>query len=295
MKKLILIFALFICELNVNAQTNVYHPFPYSNAQWRVNGSYWNCYPTCDIYQYTTGTDTSISTHTYTKIYQSGIYQLSFWDSVYRGALRNDTLNKRVYFVDKDSTNERLLYDFSLSVGDTVFDFMPGYAVGNYGVISSIDSVLVGTNYHKEFILGGWRSFIEGVGSDLGLLESHYYTAESVYQLICFSNNSDVYPNTSASCPLITQLELNVPTLTNDQLLIDIYPNPFNSFTTITFSEEQRNTSIKITDILGQEISTMNFTGKQLLMDKGIIKEGIYFVQTTDEQKRTCNRKIIIQ
>ena len=47
--------------------------------------------------------------------------------------------------------------------------------------------------------------------------------------------------------------------------------------------------------MLGQEIKTINFTGKQLTIDKGEMKAGIYFVQTTDEKKNVTNKKIIIQ
>ena len=74
-----------------------------------------------------------------------------------------------------------------------------------------------------------------------------------------------------------------------------LYPNPFSVNATITFSEEQKNTSIKIINLLGEEVGTINFTGRQLVIDKAEMKAGIYFVQTTDEQKNICIRKIIIQ
>ncbi len=82
---------------------------------------------------------------------------------------------------------------------------------------------------------------------------------------------------------------------TSDQFKISIYPNPFTSQTTISFSEQQINTTIKITDILGQVITTIHFTGRQLVIDKAEMKAGIYFVQTTDEKKNVTNKKIIIQ
>lgn len=293
MKKHILIITLFISVFNLNGQTNVYHPFPYSNAQWRVNGSYWDCNPLCDLYQYTTGADTLISNHMYTQIIQSGKYQLTYWDSIYRGALRNDTLNKKVYFVDRDSTNEWLLYDFSLNIGDTVFGAMPGLSPG-YVVINGMDSVLVGGNYHKEFLLGG-ESIIEGVGSTEGLLELYTNQFESGYQLVCFSNNFDNFPSSSTSCPLILQTGINVSNPTNQQLQINIFPNPFKNFTNIIFSEEQRSASIKITNIMGQEIKTMNSTGKQCVIEKGEMSNGVYFVQIIDSDKNVTNKKITIQ
>lgn len=74
-----------------------------------------------------------------------------------------------------------------------------------------------------------------------------------------------------------------------------IAPNPFASQTIITYSEEQRNTTIKITDIIGKELKTINFTGRQLVIDKGEMKAGIYFLQTIDQEAHICNMKIIIQ
>ncbi|MEI6488395.1 MAG: T9SS type A sorting domain-containing protein [Bacteroidota bacterium] len=93
-------------------------------------------------------------------------------------------------------------------------------------------------------------------------------------------------------------LPTNITTGMN-QLSVDneitIYPNPFTSQTSINFAEQQTNTTIKITNILGQVIKTINFTGKQLKIYKAEMTAGIYFVQTTDEQKHICNKKIIIQ
>ncbi len=74
-----------------------------------------------------------------------------------------------------------------------------------------------------------------------------------------------------------------------------IYPNPFKTQTTILFSKETKNASIKIVDILGKKINEINFTGKQLILEKGAMNEGIYFLQIMEENKNIVNRKIIMQ
>ena len=78
------------------------------------------------------------------------------------------------------------------------------------------------------------------------------------------------------------------------QLAVTISPNPFTSQTTIRFSEEQKNTIIKIMDVLGKEIKTINFNGNQFIIEKENMVQGIYFIriQTGNE---TINRKIIVQ
>ena len=75
---------------------------------------------------------------------------------------------------------------------------------------------------------------------------------------------------------------------------IQIYPNPATDEFTVS-STYGNIKEIKIIDLLGKEIRTINFTGRQLVINKAEMKAGIYFVQTTDEKKHICNRKIIIQ
>jgi hypothetical protein len=81
----------------------------------------------------------------------------------------------------------------------------------------------------------------------------------------------------------------------NNLIEYNIFPNPFSLQTTITFSKEQRNTTVRIINILGQVLTTIQFTGIQLLIDKAEMQAGIYYVQTIDKEKNVLNRKIIIE
>ena len=81
----------------------------------------------------------------------------------------------------------------------------------------------------------------------------------------------------------------------SNEKFLTISPNPFTSLTTIYFSTEQTNTTIKITDILGKEIKALNFTGKLCTLEKGTMQAGIYFVQITDANKNVVNRKVVVQ
>jgi len=95
-----------------------------------------------------------------------------------------------------------------------------------------------------------------------------------------------------SACVQIISVGIN-ETANNNQVVIS--PNPFTEQTTITFNEGQKNTTIKIIDVLGKEIKVINFTGKEFTLEKGEMKSGIYFVQITDERKNIDNRKIIVQ
>ncbi|MCE3278621.1 MAG: hypothetical protein K0S44_812 [Bacteroidetes bacterium] len=64
-----------------------------------------------------------------------------------------------------------------------------------------------------------------------------------------------------------------------NSLEIMIYPNPCDNQTTINFSEEQKDTEIKFTDVLGREMKTINFTGSQLTITTEDMKAGMYFLE----------------
>ena len=81
-----------------------------------------------------------------------------------------------------------------------------------------------------------------------------------------------------------------------DNANITIAPNPFTSQTTITFSEEQTNTLIKVRNVLGEEIKSVILSGaRNLTLEKGTMSPGIYFVEISDANKNVVNKKVVVQ
>jgi hypothetical protein len=182
---------------------------------------------------------------------------------------------------------------------------------------------IVGVAAHNSFGTSGTRIFVVHVTHPDTLttingdtITSNATPSTTTYQWIDCNNanqpiagetNRSYTPSLSGYYAVIvtrngcidTSMCINVVVLGIEEInffaSITIAPNPFNSETTITFSEAQKNTTIKVTDIVGKEIKTMNFTGRQLVIDKEEMKAGIYFVQTIDERKNVTNNKIIIQ
>ncbi len=99
------------------------------------------------------------------------------------------------------------------------------------------------------------------------------------------------YDNQGYSCQFLSSVSETNPI--DNQL--SIYPNPFTSQTTIAFKEDVKNAEIKIIDMLGKEVKSIYFTGKQLIIEKGEMQAGIYFVQVIDDNNNKVNRKIVIQ
>jgi PKD repeat protein len=91
-------------------------------------------------------------------------------------------------------------------------------------------------------------------------------------------------------------VDLGVNALTHNSEIV-ISPNPFNSQTIISFSEEQKHTTIKITDVLGNMVMSLEVGAgrKEVVIEKGELSKGIYFVQITDSTKNVVNRKIVVQ
>jgi hypothetical protein len=77
---------------------------------------------------------------------------------------------------------------------------------------------------------------------------------------------------------------------------IVIAPNPFTYETTISFSSEQKNTTLTIIDLPGKEIKSVTIHGtKNFILEKREIKSGTYFLKITDENKNVFIKKIIIR
>jgi hypothetical protein len=194
---------------------------------------------------------------------------------------------------------------FSGYISGTV-DMDPGAPVYNVtasGTPVSQDIFGLKLDAAGDFVFG---LGIGDLGMDVGfdILED---ATGSVYLAGCFFYTPDfdpgplLYPLTSAGNLdiFLAKYNANVFVGTNDKENEDngilIYPNPFTNMTTIAFTEEQKNSTIKILDLLGKEIKTLVFTGKRLIIDKEDLVNGIYFVQITDENMKVVTKKIILQ
>jgi hypothetical protein len=99
--------------------------------------------------------DTTINSVKYTKIIRTGYanYYLTGPCSFdighkatnnYTGAIRTGE-NQCVFFIPDGDTTENLIYDFSVSTGDSVL--LEGFHESYYAYIEDIDSIFIGTAY----------------------------------------------------------------------------------------------------------------------------------------------------
>ncbi len=79
-----------------------------------------------------------------------------------------------------------------------------------------------------------------------------------------------------------------------DLVLID--PNPFTTQTVLSFTREQKNLLICISDLAGHIVTQMEFSGRQMTIGRGNLKSGMYILSVTNRQKQLiASKKLIVQ
>lgn len=310
MKRIIVLLVFFGFAKTNFAQ--LYQPFPTDSAMWRewayeLDASYNDSWD----YQYFIDGDTIIAGNNYHKILYTGTYHHVSWTSYWinyinqnKGAFREDTA-KHILFCPYGDTLDYVLYDFNLSIGDTLAQSYMNY-LGSGNWVSAIDSILVGGQYHKRYHISNdtagtsWNynyvSFIEGVGSTFGLLgfgpSSLWPVFERESHLSCYIHNgtTEYTDSTTTSCdPLIIGIAEH-----SEETQISIFPNPTTGIINIKtpFSEK---TQIEIFDVLGKTIYQTTFSTSENTINLSQFPKGVYSLKASSGNKFNTSQKIVLQ
>ena len=275
----------------LHSQTNIYHPFPETNAIW--GGHYWPGMIKCgEHYSYTIAGDTVIGNQTYHQL------SIPYVDSYgpctvnhsagYNGCYRQDVAARKVYYIAPGDVTEELLYDFTLEVGDTIHEFSRFNCTQPTDTISLIDSMLIGTNYRKVWHFGEFpisNTIIEGIGYVSGILEGCATSMPDgpFYVLDCFQQNGiTLYPDAATPCQLVNSVD--EPSMASIQLTF--YPNPFSSSATLQFNRSVVNATITIYNCVGQQIRQIkNISGKTIILNRDNLSVGLYYISICEKGK----------
>jgi len=286
MRKLLL--ALFATPLFSVAQTSTYFPFPVDSATWSVE--YWDVtppfgYDCWNTWHYGINGDTMIGSNTYHKIYQTNVQYNVLIDTIYNSsnavyvsAFREDSM-KRIWAIGSWDTIERLLYDFSVNVGDTVYvDYFWQSAV-----VDSIDSVLINNSYRKTILLHdqNWSTheWIEGIGSMDGLLSWQMVSSFSE-RLICHSQHDQLYYSVYTYCHCDHNLN---GVAEQEEEHLNIYPSPSNGgFEVDNVVGAMR---LEMFDASGRLVKQQEIAD-HLYVDCAQLPDGIYFIRLIGEDDR---------
>ncbi|MBA2612719.1 MAG: T9SS type A sorting domain-containing protein [Bacteroidetes bacterium] len=234
------------------------------------------------------------------------------------GMFSNDTLNKKVYFIptatlasNYTADDTHLIFDSkNKNIGDTMHIYSgddPSITIGLNYKITLIDSVLLGTKYHKRFkgTTTFWQNysptyayFIEGVGATGGVFNSYFdiFNYKSS-KLACFSNiNYTKYymgQNTSNVSIQTLPTALRDTTVCFTSLIaginrhdinegsFGIYPNPANDILNIDIgNSESKFVQIEITNSLGQitQNEELVFKNKNASINTKELPNGVYLI-----------------
>lgn len=194
--------------------------------------------------------------------------------SSYVGGLREDISARRIYYYNLATSTERLLFDFSLAIGDTIYTG-PGGAAD--GIVYNVDIVNIGgvdrtritfrsLTSSTPWSLGEW---VEGIGNTGlgGLLGSAMMqpTCDCATETICFSNNGvNQYHNgkyASIDCDNVFSLT-GLATLTSDG--VKISPNPAEGNVSFYLGTSRFGRLI-IADITGRVIISIDVAGQDIV------------------------------
>jgi hypothetical protein len=290
---------LLMLSVNVVSQPSVYYPFPESNAQWNMQATLMGIPgpPLVEMYSIIIPGDTMINSTVYHKLVIPYVaIAVKSPDIIvyagYQGAIRQDIQNRKVFIIPPDSVAEELLYDFTLQAGDTVKGCIERNVVVK-DVVRSIDSVLVGDNYRKRWLINeGYNIyFIEGIGSTYGLVESSPGTVVdwADISITCFQQEGiTLYPSGATECSLISSL----PQPVADTPRFSIYPNPSAGSFTISFDKPEDVREIKLTDMHGRIVfQETTVTHPDITVNN--IAPGLYLITIVDKNNVISCRRVL--
>lgn len=298
-------FLILFYYLVVTCKSQVYIPFPDSNARWKVvwHEPYPQIYS--DHYDYALEDDTVINSIEYIELRKIGIgikCSLDTLYNVYAGAIRNDTMAKKVYYIHPLYQNDTLLYDFNLNIGDTVPETIQNWMFP-YLSVKEIDTVIINNKTRRRFAywegpdpLGFTFYVYEGIGADCGLLEN-FANIENNFYLKCFHYNDTLeYLNPQdTTCILSTDTCLQTyinPPVNIDNHFFKVYCT--SNQIVVYHNFEMKDISLRIFDARSILIYQSKVHSEIHNIDKNHFKNGLYFFTLQTANRILSTQKVFI-
>lgn len=338
-----LLFSIIIFyNLAANAQTTYHKMVDLNVTDWYVfqdmiavkpaGGSGVNAI-NLDQGKYTAMTDTFVSGNIYKKmihVYSSP----GFSQNILVGFIREDTVARKVLFLEQNTTTEVTLYDFSIIQGAVINLNFPNnfgqFPAGNY-TVTTLDSVMTRVGYRKQLKLVGPTSDtliqIESIGSIIHPL--YLYKSDYGYGQFSFGSSTCVYPyglglacKESNNQKFFQSCTYDLALMNNciyeydscnyynscsgiqnraSEIQFRITPNPSTDQVNLEIElDNQEPMNVDIFDISGQKLKTL-YTGrvladnKTITMDVSDFENGFYFLKIYNKDFSLNNPIIIVR
>lgn len=318
MKFLKTLLLVALCKTGSYSMAQTYISFPNDSAYWCMK-TYYGTHDTgidgYNIYSYIILNDTIIKSKAYKNIgkirrysytYVSGhSYDNDIYEGLIGGLRQQD---KVVYFYkytyydggldDFDNlpdTTDYVLYNFNLSIGDTM-NFG-----SNMGTLYSIDSIqLLDETFRKtyKFSLGcipETTTWVEGIGDIVfGLFTGNVYCGEGPpgYSFISFTSHDaelihGIYEENSCAEGGVDV----VPEMTGNDVTINVGNN---NTIEIQASTDLIGTEVRIFDIYGITNYAGYLSGNKFNIDISILSQGYYICSLFKQNEQMANKKFVI-
>ncbi len=214
-------------------------------------------------------------------------YQYSFLNGSI--GIREDTVLGRVYAkgisaVSMCDTIERVLYDYTLSTGDTFWTYSCNDTIGYR--VTSVDSVIINGAWYKKQSFNcvshcGFTppyTVIEGLGCSINPGFTFRPRAEFPDRVICFANNG--------SYPTISGFQNDCTLSVDDAHLakwLRVIPNPVTDNARIVFPYKMPTGSLSIYDASGRVVDSKVLNEVEMVnLSCGSLATGIYLFELRD-------------
>lgn len=294
----------------VNAQFNVYHPFPDSNAVWGMTSGCMDgqCGDAAHIQNSYAG-DTLIDGFQYMRIHEVFVMTSSNGccyppEDLGSGFMREDTIAKKVYWRSEAMAGDTLLYDFDVQIGDTLTGYMGSCGDwGQYWTVESIDSMLIGINYRKRINFHVFDpcmrfAIVEGVGSMMGLTTCPYIPFEFGITLQCFTvSDSLLYaapcgPDLEACGDLTSSIPEQLPDIGPN---LHISPNPSTDYLHVDLAKASMPAVLVILDMRGVPMLKIRINQPHSDIDISALAPGPYILLVKKDSALVSYSELIKQ
>ncbi|MDO9511679.1 MAG: T9SS type A sorting domain-containing protein [Bacteroidales bacterium] len=298
-----ILLMLFVARTG-HAQT--YYPLPENNAYWTILEPYWNNW---DDYLYHVKGDTVLNGKTYKKVYKLNDHP-TIYDTIrsLHCFMRQDVSEKKIWFIlyFYGETDEKLGYDLSVNIGDTVS--LPAFEYPRWGhsgdslfVLQHVDSVNLSltlyTNsqgWRKEFRFynigkGEFFTYLEGVFTQSDLYPT--IPDSTAGHSVCLQVDTLFFSVFEGYCGFTFVGTDEIPIVAD----FEIFPNPCSHFVNIRLKSSNK-AEIRIYDSFGRLCITRNFKplNETQSIDISGLPSGVYFAQIHRENE-IISGKIIVQ
>lgn len=305
------------------AQSSLYHHFPGSGFMWieeftrAPDGQCCCSSSVCTnyfSYQHYLSGDSIIGGYRYLRLYETGfvmrtnsgnvICTTNNYSPCYQyfthfdcAMIREDSAARQVFILMPGDTMEELFYDFNMQAGDTV----RGVIGGGINYVSAIDSVQVGTDFHKRYwvsVFGGnqlgydsaYATITEGLGGSQGIMMPLMPVDSTFGNMICaYDQNVPVWPANQPGCMLTTGT-INV---TSSPTTFAVFPNPAHDQLEVFTSGMPGD--FALVDMQGRTVLNVPVQQARITLSLPELPAGLYTARYYTSSGQHASRKIVIR